>query len=81
VILANRGYEILKQELYKGGANPGRGALDMLEMDRPQVDFVALAGGMGVPGERVDCAQLLAERIAAAAAMDGPRLIEACIAQ
>jgi acetolactate synthase-1/2/3 large subunit len=79
VILANRGYEILKQELFKVGANPGRSALDMLEMDRPAIDFVQVAQGMGVPAERVTCARELAERIAASVTEPGPRLIEAVL--
>jgi acetolactate synthase-1/2/3 large subunit len=79
VILANRGYEILKQELFKVGANPGRSALDMLEMDRPAIDFVQVAQGMGVPAERVTCARQLADRIAASVAEPGPRLIEAVL--
>lgn len=81
IILANRGYEILKQELFRVGANPGRSALDMLEMDRPQVDFVSVAEGMGVPAERISCARVLAERITASCAEPGPRLIEAQIVQ
>lgn len=80
VILANRGYEILKQELLRVGANPGRSALDLLEMARPSVDFVSLARGMGVDGVRVDCARALADAIADAAARPGPFVIEACVA-
>ncbi|MBJ3775242.1 acetolactate synthase large subunit [Acuticoccus mangrovi] len=79
VILANRGYEILKQELYRVGANPGRGALDMLEIDRPTLDFVSLARGMGVPGKRVEDAAELTRTIAAATQEPGPFLIEAVI--
>jgi len=79
VILANRAYEILKQELFKVGANPGRSALDMLEIDRPALDFVAIARGMGVPGKRVADAAELTRAIAAAAAEPGPFLIEAVI--
>lgn len=80
VILANRGYEILKHELTKVGANPGRTALDMLEVARPELDFVALARGMGVPGTRVEDAAVLAAAIRAATAEPGPFLIEASLA-
>lgn len=79
VILANRGYEILKQELFKVGANPGRSALDLLEMARPEVDFVKVASGLGVPAERVTCCRALHERIEAALAEPGPHLIEAVL--
>ncbi|MEM9221908.1 MAG: acetolactate synthase large subunit [Pseudomonadota bacterium] len=80
VILANKGYAILKSELLNVGANPGRSALDMLEIDRPRLDFVGLARGMGVPGERVDTAAGLARALAAATAEPGPVLIEAVVA-
>ena len=52
VIFANRTYAILRHELANVGAqNVGRKALDMLDIGRPDLDFVALARGMGVPGE------------------------------
>jgi acetolactate synthase-1/2/3 large subunit len=79
VIIANRGYEILKGELGRVGVNPGRNALDLLEMARPEVDFVALARGMGVDGVRIDCARALTRAIADSAARPGPFLIEARI--
>ncbi len=76
VVLANRSYAILKHELTRVGANPGRSALDMLDLDRPALDFVAIARGMGVDGRRVDCARALAEAIEDAAREPGPFLIE-----
>lgn len=79
VIFANRGYEILKQELAKVGANPGPSALAMLEMTRPEVDFVSLARGMGVPGQRVTCAAELHRALRAAIDTPGPYLIEAAM--
>jgi acetolactate synthase-1/2/3 large subunit len=79
VIIANRGYEILKGELGRVGVNPGRNALDLLEMARPEVNFVALARGMGVDGVRIDCARALTRAIAESAARPGPFLIEARI--
>ena len=55
VLFANRTYNILKGELAKVGAgNPGRSALDMLEIGRPDLDWVAMARGMGVPAARVN---------------------------
>ncbi len=77
VIFANRGYQILKHELMAVGANPGPEALSMLNLDRPELDFVAIARGMGVPGRRVEDAADLARAIADAAAEPGPFLIEA----
>lgn len=77
LIFANRTYEILKTELFAVGANPGRSALDMLDLDRPNLDFVALAQGMGVPGLRVDCVADLQHALVAAMHEPGPYLIEA----
>jgi acetolactate synthase-1/2/3 large subunit len=79
VILANRTYQILKTELLAVGANPGPSALDMLDLDRPALDFVALAWGMGVPGRRVEEAAELRDAIADAMAEPGPYLIEAAM--
>ncbi|MFT4961396.1 MAG: acetolactate synthase-1/2/3 large subunit [Paracoccaceae bacterium] len=79
IILANRAYEVLKGELHNVGAQPGEDALSMLNLDRPELDFVALARGMGVPGRRVDDIQDLMRAIEDAAAAPGPFLIEAMI--
>src|ERR1044072_7089189 len=55
VIFNNRSSALRRHERTNGGAqNVGRKALDMLDLSRPDLDFVALARGMGVPGERVD---------------------------
>ena len=79
VVLANRSYAILKHELLAVGANPGPRAMGMLDLDRPALDFVSLARGMGVPGRRVECARALSEAIRDAAAEPGPFVIEAVI--
>ncbi|QIE44477.1 acetolactate synthase large subunit [Pseudohalocynthiibacter aestuariivivens] len=79
IILANQSYEILKGELHNVGAQPGPDALSMLNLDRPELDFVAMARGMGVPGRRVDDVQDLMRAIEDAAAEPGPFLIEAMI--
>lgn len=79
VIFANRSYEILKQELFRVGANPGPDALDMLDLARPDLDFVSLARGMGVPGQRVEDAAELHRAILAATSEPGPYLIEAAL--
>ena len=52
IILANRKYAILLGELANVGANPGRTALEMLDIGNPDLDFVALAAGMGVEAAR-----------------------------
>ena len=42
VIFSNRKYAILLHELANVGANPGRTALDMLDLGNPDLDFVAI---------------------------------------
>src|SRR6266536_455625 len=55
IVFANRIYQILRGEFDGVGAGePGQRALDMLRIDNPTLDFVAMAKGMGVPGRAVD---------------------------
>jgi acetolactate synthase-1/2/3 large subunit len=77
VIFANRQYAILRMELTNVGAqNVGRKALDMLDIDRPNLDFVALARGMGVPGERIETMDEFNAALARGLAHKGPYLVE-----
>lgn len=80
VILANRSYRILRGELTNVGVqNPGPRAIDMLSLDRPVLDFVSLARGMGVAATRAEDAATLARAMQAGLASDGPTLIEAVL--
>jgi acetolactate synthase I/II/III large subunit len=77
LLFSNRSYQILKGELANVGAgNPGRKALDMLDLDHPDIDFVALAKGMGVPGARVTDMAEFNRRLVEAIATPGPYLVE-----
>jgi acetolactate synthase I/II/III large subunit len=77
VLFANRTYNILKGELANVGAgNPGRRALDMLEIGRPDLDWVGMARGMGVSADRAETLDDLARLVAAGLASDGPSLVE-----
>jgi acetolactate synthase I/II/III large subunit len=77
VIFANRAYGILLSEYANVGAgNPGRRALDMLQIGRPDLDFVALAHGMGVPGVRVATLDEFAKALRGGLGSGGPNLIE-----
>lgn len=77
VVFANRIYQILRGEFDGVGAGePGQRAQDMLRLDRPDLDFVALAKGMGVPGRAVANADDFNKALAEAIAEPGPRLIE-----
>jgi acetolactate synthase-1/2/3 large subunit len=80
VIWANRTYQILKGELANVGAGtPGRRARDMLDIDRPDLDWVSLAKGMGVPAGRAEDCQGLATQLQRGLAEPGPYLIEAVL--
>jgi acetolactate synthase-1/2/3 large subunit len=48
----------------------------MLKLDRPTIDFVALAKGMGVEGRAVANVDDFNKALAEAIATQGPRLIE-----
>jgi acetolactate synthase-1/2/3 large subunit len=76
-VFANRNYQILRGEFAQVGAGaPGRRAADMLSIDRPALDWVALAGGHGVPGCRVTTAGEFADAMRRNLGTQGPGLIE-----
>jgi acetolactate synthase-1/2/3 large subunit len=80
IVLANSAYAILRMELQRVGAqNTGPKAADLLDLSRPNLDFVSLANGMGVPASRATTAEELAMLLSAALAEDGPHLIEAVV--
>ena len=80
VIFANRAYRILEHEFAGVGAGaPGKRARDMLALDRPALDWVALARGMGVEGVRVDTADAFSTALGRGLATPGPYLVEAVI--
>ncbi|MEM8818937.1 MAG: acetolactate synthase large subunit [Pseudomonadota bacterium] len=76
LVFANRSYAILKHELARTGANPGPSALALVDLDRPTLDFVAMARGMGVEGTATECPAELAKLLAWAVNEPGPYLIE-----
>jgi acetolactate synthase-1/2/3 large subunit len=77
VLFSNRVYQILKGELANVGAgNPGRKALDMLDIGNPDIDWVGLAKSLGVPGARVTDMEGFNRRFAEGVAAPGPYLVE-----
>jgi acetolactate synthase-1/2/3 large subunit len=77
VVFANRDYAVLKREFsYLGVGNPGARALDMFEIGRPDLDWVQLAKGMGVPGTRVTSLDTFGKALRAGFEAEGPKLIE-----
>ncbi|HEV3134975.1 MAG TPA: acetolactate synthase large subunit [Acidimicrobiia bacterium] len=80
VIFNNRSYAILNLELSRVGAeSPGPKALDMLDLSRPDLDFAALAKGMGVPAARATTADELVTALERGLAEPGPFLVDAVL--
>jgi acetolactate synthase-1/2/3 large subunit len=80
VIFSNRSYAILRMELDRvGAAATGEASRSLLDLSRPDLDFVALATGMGVPASRATTAPEFATELRRALAEPGPHLIEAVI--
>jgi acetolactate synthase-1/2/3 large subunit len=78
VIYSNRAYAILNMELERTGAPvTGTTARDLLDLSRPDLDFTALAAGMGVPASRAATTAEFARQLRNALAEPGPHLIEA----
>jgi acetolactate synthase I/II/III large subunit len=80
VIFNNRSYAILNLELSRVGAeSSGPKALDMLDLSRPDLDFAALAQGMGVPAARATTADELVTALERGLAGPGPYLVDAVL--
>ena len=80
VVLSNRSYAILNMELQRVGADAGGPrARSMLDLSHPDLDFVALATGMGVAATRAETAAEFTEQLGRALATPGPNLIEAVV--
>ena len=77
VIFANRAYKILRGELRQMGiADPGPKAAAVMDLGNPNLDWVKLAEGMGVPGSRARTAEEFTCQLREAIRQSGPRLIE-----
>jgi acetolactate synthase-1/2/3 large subunit len=81
VLFNNRSYAILNMELARVGARAaGPEAKAQLDLSKPDVDFVEIGNGFGVPSRRVDTAEKLVDALERARAEEGPHLIEVVIA-
>lgn len=77
VVFANRTYAVLKREFsYLGMGEPGPRASSMFEIGRPDLDWILLARGMGVPGSRPTSIDGFARALREGFATEGPTLIE-----
>jgi acetolactate synthase-1/2/3 large subunit len=76
IIFSNRKYAILLGELANVGANPGRTALDMMDLGNPDIDWCRISQGMGVEAARAETMEQFNDLLAASAGRSGPFLIE-----
>jgi len=77
IIFANNSYAILKAEYANMGAGtPGERALSMIDIDKPRIDWQAMARSMGVPAVAVDTAEAFHKAMTDSIREPGPRLIE-----
>jgi acetolactate synthase-1/2/3 large subunit len=80
VILANRRYQILEIESRRTGASEiGPRANDMMDLSRPNLDWVKLAEGQGVQAGRATTGDEFIALFRDAMKHPGPRLIEAVL--
>ena len=77
VVFANRAYAVLRREFsYLGSGDPGPRASNMFDIGHPDLDWVRLAEGMGVPGTRATSLDTFAKALRDGFASQGPSLIE-----
>ncbi|RLA45485.1 MAG: acetolactate synthase large subunit [Gammaproteobacteria bacterium] len=82
VIFNNRKYSVLEMEFARTGARggtPGPKAASTLDIGGPNMDFVALATGMGVQATRATTAEEFNSQFEQAMLSKGPRLIDAIV--
>ncbi len=80
ILFNNSSYAVLNMELQRVGATAGgEKAKAMLDLHGPDLDFVALATGMGLPATRATTSEELVEQLTAALASRGPSVIEAIV--
>jgi len=77
IIFANNSYAILRAEYANMGAGaPGERALAMIDIDRPRIDWLAMAKSMGVHAVAVESAESFYKAMSDSAREAGPCLIE-----
>lgn len=77
VILNNRAYATLAREMENVGIpRPGPKAIDMIELQRPAIDWMGVARTFGIPGLRATTVAEFRRHLQAAVRERGPMLIE-----
>ena len=79
IVYSNRSYAILQGELANVRAESGPIANDMMTLDRPDLDWVSLARGMGVEAVRATTVAEFHRALLAGLSTSTPFLIEAVI--
>jgi len=80
ILCNNSSYAVLNMELGRVGVEgAGPRAKEMLDISRPDLDFVAMASGMGVSATRATTSEEFNEQLARALATPGPTLVEAIV--
>jgi acetolactate synthase-1/2/3 large subunit len=80
IVFNNGSYAVLNMELGRVGAGAaGPRAKAMLDISRPDLDFVALAQGMGANATRATTAEAFNDQLGRALATPGPSLVEAIV--
>ena len=77
VVFANRAYAVLKREFAGlGVGEPGPRAQKLFNIGDPDLDWVSLAKGLGVPAKRVTSLDEFSAALKAGFESGGPSLIE-----
>jgi acetolactate synthase-1/2/3 large subunit len=76
ILLSNRKYKILINEYAGVGATPGPTAMNMLDLEKPAIDWVRIGQGMGVEAARTNTLEGCADLMRQSFTSQAPFLIE-----
>jgi acetolactate synthase-1/2/3 large subunit len=80
IVFNNRSYAILNIELQRVGAEKaGLKAKSQLDLSQPEINFVAIANGMGMPAQKAATADEFNMALEKAFSESGPHLIDAIV--
>jgi len=80
VLYTNRRYAILQVELMRAGiTDPGPIAQSLTDLSHPDIDYCAIAGGMGVDATRATDNEQFVAALERSLATPGPSLVEAIL--
>lgn len=79
VIINNRQYKIIEVEAQRAELEPGAATRQLLDLDRPEIDFAKLATGFGMPAARATTADEVVRLLDGSQREAGPFLIDAVL--